>query len=144
MILAVLQEGLVKRVRFSERNCIVTWVIFFATFVGFETLPKNLKLIDKVQIRGFQTFIFLSKFRFLEPFQGIRNFENCRRRPTIPWCPTFLLITPNHHHKKACYSPVLALGVNFSVSTIGVTIVYRNTWLENTIIMFVIWQICWK
>ena len=27
----------VKWVRFFERNCIVKWVIFFASFVGFET-----------------------------------------------------------------------------------------------------------
>ena len=35
----------VCKMMFFERNCIVMWVIFVATFVGFETLPENLKLI---------------------------------------------------------------------------------------------------
>ena len=38
-------------------------------FIGFENLPENLKLIDKqLQIRGFVSFIFWSKFLFFGLF----------------------------------------------------------------------------
>ena len=41
-------------------------------FVGFENPPENLKLLDKqLQIRGFASFIFWSKFHFLGLFQRI-------------------------------------------------------------------------
>ena len=40
--------------RFFERNFIVKWVISFASFCWlWDFLPKSLKLIDKIQIKGF-------------------------------------------------------------------------------------------
>ena len=55
----------VKWVGFSERNCIVKWVIPFASFCWlWDFLPENLKLIDKLQIWTFESFIFCSNFLF--------------------------------------------------------------------------------
>ena len=52
-----------------ERNCIVKWVIFSVSFCWlWDFLLENLKLKDKLQIWGFESFIFWSKFRFLGVF----------------------------------------------------------------------------
>ena len=56
----------VKWVRFFEQKRIVKlvkWVIFFASFCWFwDFVLENLKLKDKIQIWGFESFIFCSKF----------------------------------------------------------------------------------
>ena len=45
----------VKWVRLLERNCIIKWVICFASFCWlWDFLPENLKLLDKLQTWGFQ------------------------------------------------------------------------------------------
>ena len=60
----------VKWVSFFERNCILKWVIFFASFCWIlDLLPENLKLIDKLQIWVFnhlfpsRNFVFWDSFR---------------------------------------------------------------------------------
>ena len=56
----------VKWVWFFEQKRIiklVKWAIFFASFCWFwDFVPENLKLKDKIQIWGFESFIFCSKF----------------------------------------------------------------------------------
>ena len=60
-------------------------------FVGFGTLPENLKSIDKqLQIRGFVSFIFWSKFYFF-------GLEDCFKR--------YLLST--NHDVWHCYPATL-------------------------------------
>ena len=64
-VAGVCELRFVKWVRFFERNCILKWVIFFASFCRvWDFLPESLKLTDKLQIWGFEPFIFRSKFRF--------------------------------------------------------------------------------
>ena len=47
----------------------VNWVIFFASFSWlWDFSPENLKLKDKLQIEGFELFIFCFKIRFLGLF----------------------------------------------------------------------------
>ena len=48
------EMSFVKCVRVFERNCIVKCVIFVVSFCWFwDFLPENLKLLDKLHIRGF-------------------------------------------------------------------------------------------
>ena len=66
----------VKSVRFFEQNCILKWVIFFASFCWlWDFLPENVKLIDKVQMWGFYSFNFWSKFCFWG--DCFRAFRQC-------------------------------------------------------------------
>ena len=59
----------VKWARFFEQNCLVKWMIFFATFCWlWEFLPGNLKFKDKLQIWDFASFFLWSKFRSSELF----------------------------------------------------------------------------
>ena len=96
-------------------------------FVAFETLQENLKLIDKhvylfisdfleesqrqLQIRVFESFIFLPKFCFLvlslEHFSQ-SNFKFFHHHPTT-LADIFTQTTPilHHHHKKASYGTEL-------------------------------------
>ena len=77
----------VKWVRLSEQNCIVKWEIFFPSFCWlWYFLPENLKLVDKLQIRGFESFILHFKIRFFGT--ALRRFSQwdfkiSRCRPTM-------------------------------------------------------------
>ena len=79
-----------KRVRFSERNCMVKWVIFFDSFWWpWDFPPEDLKLVD-------QLFFFGPNF-FLVPEWGgdcIRTFQSTMVAD--------IFIQPPHH-KKASY-----------------------------------------
>ena len=83
----------VRWARFFERNCIVNWVIFLARFCWlWDFLPENLKLIDKLQICGFKSFIVSYKFRYNGTILG--HFSQCNLNFFVagqPWWPTFLL-----------------------------------------------------
>ena len=100
----------VKWVRLFERNCFVNWVIFFANFCWiWDFLAENLKLIDNIQIWGFESFFFWSKFVFFGTVLGLFcqfNFFVCN----------FFLSSANYgnriffsapYHKKATYGPVI-------------------------------------
>ena len=51
-----------KMNEFFERNCVVKWVTFFASFRWlWGLLKEKTKLIDKLQIWGFSSFLFWSK-----------------------------------------------------------------------------------
>ena len=85
----------VKRMRFFERNCIVKWVIFFAGYCWLWNFQlENLKyfLLEKLQISGFKSFAFWSKFRFLGLFYGILTSAILKFYVVgKPWWSTFLL-----------------------------------------------------
>ena len=85
----------VNRMRFFERNCIVKWVIFFASYCWlWKFLLENLKyfLLEKLQISGFKSFVFWSKFRFLGLFYGILTSVILKCYVVgKPWWSTFLL-----------------------------------------------------
>ena len=99
-----------KRVRFSKRNCMVKWVIFFDSFCWlWDFPPENLKLVDK-------PFSFLVQI-FFEGGRGIvlGHFSQ-------PWWPTFLFSLPTMkkfpttlieklHFFVQCYA-VLMLAMN--------------------------------
>ena len=95
----------VKWVRFFGWNCIVKWVIFLARFCWlWDFLLENLKLIGKLQIWGFETFIFWPKL-FFGTVSG--HFSQCnlkifRCQPTMM---ADIFIQPPHHKKVSC-SPV--------------------------------------
>ena len=58
--------------RFFEQNCIVKWVILFASLSWFwDFLPENLKLVDKLQIQVFLIICFLVYSFFEGLSQGI-------------------------------------------------------------------------
>ena len=68
---------------FSKQNCLVNLVIFFASFCWLRVfLPENLKLIDKLQLLGFESFIFWSKFCFLGTVLG--RFNQCNFKIFCP------------------------------------------------------------
>ena len=84
----------VKWVMFLERNCIVKWVIYFASFFFWLWcfLLVNLKSKDKIQIWSFESFTFWSKFHFFGSV--LRRFSQCNFKFFVvnqPWWPTFLL-----------------------------------------------------
>ena len=55
-----------KWARFFERSFTVKWMTFFASLWSFwDFLQDNLKLKGKLQIWGFESFIFCSKFCIL-------------------------------------------------------------------------------
>ena len=61
----------VKWMRFFEWNCIIKWVIFFASFCWlWDFLLENLKLVEKFQTWSFYLFIFWSKFYFWDCFRA--------------------------------------------------------------------------
>ena len=97
----------VKWVRFFERNGIIKWVIFFASFCYlWDFLPKNLKLIGKMQIFGFESFIFWFKFHCFGTVLGRFsqcNLKNFHRRPTMVACVFTQSPSPFSYpdHKKA-------------------------------------------
>ena len=69
----------VKWVKLFERNFIVKWVIFFASFCWlWDCLPENLKIIDKLQIWGFDNLFPGPNFIFLALFSGILASVNLK------------------------------------------------------------------
>ena len=79
-----------KRVRFSKRNCMVKWVIFFDSFCWlWDFPPENLKLVDK-------PFPFLVQIFFGGEGDCIRAFQSTMVDD--------IFIQPPHH-EKVSYDP---------------------------------------
>ena len=82
---------------------IVKWVIFFANFCWiWDFLLEKLKLIDKLPIWGFESYLLSgSNLVFWNCFMASShcNFKNLCRRPTM----VNKIFTPPPHHKEASY-----------------------------------------
>ena len=91
----------VKLVGCFEWSCIVKWVIFLGIFCWLWTfLLENLKLKDRLQIWGFESIIFYSKFHwfFLTVLVRFRLFNFCFR---LVWSSAWLYVhsMPKVHSK---------------------------------------------
>ena len=63
----------------DERNCIIKWVVLFAGLCWlWDFLPENLKVMVKLQIWGFKSFIFLVQMSFLGLSFGTYGQMCCR------------------------------------------------------------------
>ena len=86
----------VKWVRFFERNCIVKWMILFASICWlWDFLPKSLKLTYEFEILDFKSFIFWCKLRFF--LTVLEHFSQCNFKMFVigqPWYPKFSLSPP--------------------------------------------------
>ena len=92
---AVLREYIMSDLKFvkwgyfsSEAVLENEWSLLL-NIVGFETLPENIKLIDKqLQVRSFDSFIFWSKFCFLGLFRAYDQLWWLTFLPSLPRPPT--------------------------------------------------------